>query len=216
MICVNNFGIIKIIFFLATWSRCVKSERKKNMSAPNCVISIWQFARGRWITHELPFNNSAKKCWNVRKLSHRLSLSLSIACSCERARVSEYAWVRCVCVMYRCECYCWWMLFVDWRCWYSEWCVSYTQRFWLYAFIKSTPKSQILTYSILVFVQLPIWHLVHCFSKSSVDISIVSVDVGSQIHFIICIVVIRNSGGPTNFHKRMCVQKSSTVFKRIA
>lgn len=96
------------IFFSATWSRYVKSERKKNMSAPNCVISIWQFARGRWITHELPFNNSAKKCWNVRKLSHRLSLS--IACPCERACVSEYAWVWCVCVLYRCECYCWWML----------------------------------------------------------------------------------------------------------
>lgn len=108
MICVNNFGIIKIIFFLQLDRGVWRAREKKNMSAPNCVILIWQFARGRWITHELPFNNSAKKCWNVRKLSHRLSLS--IACSCERARVSEYAWVRCVCVLYRCECYCWWML----------------------------------------------------------------------------------------------------------
>lgn len=194
----KQFQHYKNHFFFPQLDRGEERE-KKNMSAPNCVISIWQFARGRWITHELPFNNSAR---NVESC-HTVSLCLSHTYVNERVYQS----------MRECDVFvcCIGVNVIVGECYSLTGAVDiangvYTTLLTVCVHIKSTPKSQILTYSILVFVQLPIWHLVHCFSKSSVVISIVSVDVGSQRHFIICIVVTRNSG-PTNF-SRECACKN--------
>lgn len=80
------FGIIKIILKCDRWvcwasERAWQSDRErvknKKCRHRNCVILIWQFARGRWIAHtahEFPFNNSAKFT-NVRASCHTLSLS---------------------------------------------------------------------------------------------------------------------------------------------
>lgn len=149
------------------------------------VIWIWQFARGRWITHRHPFNNSAKihKCsWAVTfclirpQWCERVHVSPSVricarACACkcdewESVCVQTSRWFvnyRCIC---ECEC-----------CWRLEELLIYKMMVMCLCFLKTmiatvcahqihTPTSLFWHIKIkfsFFFAQLPIWHLIHCF-----------------------------------------------------